>query len=711
MPTIAPAPLPATGPVPGAAPLPATGPTPGAAPISQPQEQSGPQFNQQQSQQLSPTLVALTRAIRNTETGGQQDPFSAKGGSGEWGAYQFTKGTWDANAPKYGVNSAFGEATPSEQNKVAYNMIKAYADQGYKADQIASLWNSGKPDYEGNVGVNKYGVKYDTPQYVQSVMKTFQSYKQGNFKAPITPTSSTVGNEQVLNPTQATDYNAHLQAGTPFAADTNNPSVVGEAAKTIGNFVPDIFNFAKGTLNTVLHPIQTAKTIFGSPIGGLGIPGQGPTNSIYESLVPQFAKDVLQGGTALAFGNPNAAGDSFQSAQRDVVNQPFQSIAPLVMGAEGLAKGLDASGLTENAGETMNSAIEKGASPVTAPARTVFGAAKNVAQNLIGKETPAEQFQGAVGQAFQPKTPYEATAAQKVASNVDFSSLGKNPTYFDLESFLQSQANDKLAQLDQKYAANPATFKPETFDQTFTGAGGSTAKVNFVQEAINGLKELYTSSKDPANLVKIQDLEERFNSDGLTGKEINDLAKKYGSEFGQKAFSKLGEPRTTVSAQAFENVRSGVKDAARSTLPDEEAKALDKNVSSLLRAKDMASRMAKRVDQLSNKVTKRGLVEKIGRLGGTMADNLTLHGAKAFISKLLFPSNVGLKTMNSLDLEAALGKNLTLANNLVNAPDGLLIRTLKNLSNKTKVATRKSFPLAVAASVPSNNNRTNFGIQ
>lgn len=125
---------------------------------------------------LDQQAVNLAKAIRQVETGG--DP-KARGGSGEFGAYQFMPDTWKKTAPKYGVNVDLEKSTLEDQNKVAYHQIKEWKDQGMGPDAIASMWNSGKPNYEGNVGVNKKGIKYDVPKYVSSVGKAYQTIKGG----------------------------------------------------------------------------------------------------------------------------------------------------------------------------------------------------------------------------------------------------------------------------------------------------------------------------------------------------------------------------------------------------------------------------------------------------------------------------------------------------------------------------------------------------
>ncbi len=74
--------------------------------------------NQPQPQGLDEGAVNLARAIRQSESGGD---FTAKGKSGEYGAYQFKDSTWNAEAPKYGIKVPLEQATPEQQNAVAYN--------------------------------------------------------------------------------------------------------------------------------------------------------------------------------------------------------------------------------------------------------------------------------------------------------------------------------------------------------------------------------------------------------------------------------------------------------------------------------------------------------------------------------------------------------------------------------------------------------------
>lgn len=120
---------------------------------------------------LDPNVVALTRALRTIESGGN---YSKKGASGEIGsAYQWLPSTWKEHAGKV-LGDPNAALTPENQNYVAYHKVKEFKDQGLTPDQILSKWNSGDTRYEGKVGVNSSGQKYDVPAYVDRGLSEYQ---------------------------------------------------------------------------------------------------------------------------------------------------------------------------------------------------------------------------------------------------------------------------------------------------------------------------------------------------------------------------------------------------------------------------------------------------------------------------------------------------------------------------------------------------------
>lgn len=173
------------------------------------------QDNVQQNQttnsngQLDPAVVNLAKAIRQTESGGN---FNAKGASGEMGAYQYTPDTWSKEAPQYGINTPLAQATPEQQNAVAYNQIKSWKDSGKDVTQIASMWNAGEGEpnaYTGkfsdgspSFGTNPKGVKFNVPAYVKSVATAYQTLKNGGQVGADPNNPSSTANPQNQPPQQ-----------------------------------------------------------------------------------------------------------------------------------------------------------------------------------------------------------------------------------------------------------------------------------------------------------------------------------------------------------------------------------------------------------------------------------------------------------------------------------------------------------------------------
>lgn len=147
--------------------------TAGVVPITQQPTQSTPT--------LDPVAQILTNAIRMNEGGTDAN---AKGDNGaSWGLYQFSQGTWDTASKAAGVSAPWGQATPDQQNQVAYTQVENWLKQGYNPAQVVSMWNAGQgapdaykgtfPDGNPSVGFNPTdNVNYDVPSYVKNVLNT-----------------------------------------------------------------------------------------------------------------------------------------------------------------------------------------------------------------------------------------------------------------------------------------------------------------------------------------------------------------------------------------------------------------------------------------------------------------------------------------------------------------------------------------------------------
>lgn len=207
--------------------------------------QTAPASLPQNTGQLDPSVVNLMSGIRQVESQGN---YAAKGKSGEIGAYQYEPNTFKAWAGTYLKNPNADINDPATQNQVAYARISDLKKQGYNPSQIASMWNSGRPDPTGNVGVNKFGAAFDTPKYVANVLSAAQQSAQKRRQSP--------GGSPI--PT------ANAETGQSQSPQPQSPSVGG----FIGNIGSSAENLAGGLGNAIMHPIQTAENVGGTIAGG-----------------------------------------------------------------------------------------------------------------------------------------------------------------------------------------------------------------------------------------------------------------------------------------------------------------------------------------------------------------------------------------------------------------------------------------------------------
>lgn len=285
--------------------------------------------------QLDQDAVDLAKAIRQAESGGN---FTARGKSGEYGAYQYTKPTWDVESVKYlGRNVQLEQATPEEQNEVMYKKIKELKDKGWNIGEIASYHNSGKKDAFRNnwSGTNQFGVRYDTPAYAEKVANTYQQFKSQRPK-PV----ATIEDQKELMRSQ----------GEAVSVKENR------AEPTLGGEI------IRGTLRPVAkmlaRPLQTIGALSGLT------PEQQTIKSSYlgDITAPTTGKDVLKDVGAglqtvsLGIGTGGAANAVAQFGKQSLGQQAVR------LGAEGLlAGGIGGAGYAMEEGKPIGEVATQGA--------------------------------------------------------------------------------------------------------------------------------------------------------------------------------------------------------------------------------------------------------------------------------------------------------------------------------------------------------------
>lgn len=307
---------------------------------------------------LDQDVVNLAKAIRQHETGNR----AVQGASGELASrYQYMPGTWRSTAAKY-LGDANAPLTLENENKATYYKILDWKKAGYNPAQIASMWNSGSPNWEGKVGVNKAGVKYDVSKYVNSVYGLYKKNKEESLKTQ---------QPQVSAGAQS-DINTAKQYNAPFTPETGG-SILSETAKTVGNMPSSIWNFAKGVVD-FLNPYKAGQKIGEAIATGVQAKKEGTKltdvikglpQAAYETIFPEGVRATMEGvaGTAVntVLKNDNlrnASDQRLQEAQRILTSDPFAQVAPLVLGAEAL-KGKAANDVISKAGKKVTEPIAK----------------------------------------------------------------------------------------------------------------------------------------------------------------------------------------------------------------------------------------------------------------------------------------------------------------------------------------------------------------
>lgn len=250
---------------------------------------------------LDPQAVMMAKAIRQTESGGNP---TAKGKSGEYGAYQYTPKTWAGDSVAAGINVPLEKATLEQQNQVAYTKIKALKDKGLNIGQVASSWNAGEGEsdaYTGKFsngkpssGKNNYGVQYDVPAYAKSVATAYQTLKQGGQVQADPQNPSSTANQTPVQPPMEQKSLAHKvqdvlttifpgtqQIGESLGTAAFNVSQMAQGKNPFENPEKSAGGIPVGGINPA-SKVNMEKTIGGYISAGsmVGAPGVGSTSAL-----------------------------------------------------------------------------------------------------------------------------------------------------------------------------------------------------------------------------------------------------------------------------------------------------------------------------------------------------------------------------------------------------------------------------------------------
>ena len=360
----------------------------------------------------------------------------------------------------------------------------------------------------------------------------------------------------------------------------------------------------------------------------------------------------------------------------------FKKVIPTAIKGAGIGYGYDvARGLQGERGEKREGekafipglgTLIGGGIPIAIPAFQKGGGAVSKILRKKGAEEVKREVSDTVGKIIQGKVK-DRTRGLKVLEEIDTEGV---KTFEELGSRIREKSSATLEELNKFLDKQVGSYKvsdlvTETVVKSKIGGKSVKVKQNFVTDSIKQLKELYKKIKSPREFAEITMLERKLKTQGLTVREVNDLAKMYGREFGRRAFSKGASPKplTSVNAQAFENTRKGIKATARGKITGKLSKTLDEKVSNMINVERLISKLEEGVNQLYQKIDKRGWGEKFGRFTFNAIDILTGRTASGFLRAGFIPRGGGLKTMNYIDIENKLSKNLKNLDKLLRTKD------------------------------------------
>lgn len=415
-----------------------------------------------------------------------------------------------------------------------------------------------------------------------------------------------------------------------------------------------------GTVGGVIRGAFSPVTAAISPIIESGLKSSGITEN-------EKVKSTLASLDEWAKANPDAA---------ENLKNVFE-IAGTVTGARSVTSAMPA----------VKTALQTGKNVLTETVGDAIDLTKRATGKIIKASEPVPPTPlKAVGQVLQGETT-DISAGVKSLSALDTTGV---KTFSDLEKKIGDRITALALKVDEDLAVDATKKSMKDLVVSSKTTAGKTVKTTPVKNALDQLEELYVKTGDAVSAANIKELRQRAISEGLNNLEVNDIARVYGAEFKSKAFSKLGDPLTSVNAQMYENTRKSLKEIARQGIKGAEAKEADAIMSSLYKTEALVKRNVEAVNKLQQRISERGLIEKVGHAVSKYGDILTGGSLRGFIGGLL-PRGAGYKVLNPLDIEKALEKNLQIIQSAIKGKtDDEIVKLLKKLDNQSMNTAKSS---------------------
>ena len=542
--------------------------------------------------------------------------------------------------------------------------------------------NGGQPLNQQQINQYRSGLGINTQNPLAST--TSQSDPWASFNAAMNPTTPTPAapNQDKTDEASINSTLASSTAGGKSPWTVQNGTVPGADA-----VIQDVGQAAKETnnaLNAPWSPIGWVTDLIG---GATKVIGSG-LDAIDNTVAPAI-------GTALRnmIGAQNA--DNIGSGIVGAVNSPFGQKAiseytPALKDVGAVGNVAQLAGTTVAAGQvasgmgdignipSVKAALGTAKGAVGAATDAVTGLPSTIKTRIVGTPPTAPDLVGKITQGTGSDIP----VAQRALSSIDTSGV---KTFSDLSSQLDSTIKSNTASVDTELGKNTNTFTPEDTTKTIDNGTPNPIQSNPVQDAIDQLKTFYQKTNDTSALADITKLETKYQSgNGLTLQDINNLAREHGSEL--NGYNANGELASGLSRQAAENTRTALKDFVRTTNAGlnngtDPTAGIDKNTSDLIKTKGMVDEMTQKVEQLENKIKSYSPLQRLGRFAGKAVNMFSGGMVKGFLRSVMGIGGDQGTSMNALDLQNSLAKNLQLLDKLNSMPPEQVMQEFGNALN------------------------------
>lgn len=439
----------------------------------------------------------------------------------------------------------------------------------------------------------------------------------------------------------------------------NNP--LGKVVVGLAGAAKDANDALTGNSGTILdewNPLGYASKLFGAAVKGVGA----GVNAL-ASVTTEPAASFLGSKLRQVIGP-----DKVDS----VINSPLaKALVKEYSTDPDIAAGLGAVNSFASLSGTLSGAASVG-DGLSALSEAVAPTAESLQSNLEGQQAMGKDPNKVVGQITQATTPQEIATAKTGLSTVDMSNV---KTYAQGSAAIDDAITANKAKVDSNLGSHNETYTPADISHEIKQTNGDTISTDPVADGIKQLQDFYSKTNNPSELARINDLQDKYQNDGLTPKEINDLAREHGQQL--NAYNANGEVSPGLSKQGAENTRSAIKATVDKIAPEANRDAIDQNTSDLINTKKMFDEMAEKVQAAQNKIAESGFLKKAGTAVGKVIDFTTGGFLRGMLRSIQGFSENG-AGLNALDLQKILSSNLDLLDRINSLNPTQLSQALAN---------------------------------